>query len=561
MTTPEHHNPEEGPAVLDAILAVPGDAPTACSGWTAHDLVAHLAAGAAELADLLERRLDGRPDRPTRPFDEREAPFRAATHDELLGRLVDENIRMLQALEDVRSAAEPSISFTGTTMTVDQIELHTRSEAALHRWDLVGSDDVSRRLLAQPELTRHAVSVLNAMPILDESARGMGRRMARSGLARRDEREGSDAEPGSSHPSTHPARRLVEDRHRVQDRHRVPRELGLGQQAAGDIVAPDEVPAVQRGLAARVQLDLAHGHRGAGERDRGVGRRPAPRALGPSVGRPGSGPGGRRRHRHDRGARRRAVATHDAVGAPSRDHLGVMAARSVSTRIGSLDWADLARQLDDHGYAVTPDVLTAAECRTVARMFDDDERYRSVVDMRRHRFGSGIYKYFDHPLPPIVDELRHALYPPLAEVANGWMARLGRDARFPDSLDEFLEACHAGGQRRPTPLLFRYEEDDFNALHQDLYGAIAFPLQVVTVLDRPGTDYTGGELLLVTQTPRTQSVGEVVVPGRGQLVIFPNAKRPVPGQRGDHAVTVRHGVSRLRSGRRHALGLIFHDAT
>jgi hypothetical protein len=234
---------------------------------------------------------------------------------------------------------------------------------------------------------------------------------------------------------------------------------------------------------------------------------------------------------------------------------------TVAERVGALDWHELSRQLDDRGHAITPEVLTADECRTIEELFDDDGRFRSVVDMGRHRYGSGVYKYFDNPLPPIVEELRQSLYPPLAEVANRWMERLGRADRFPDQLDRFLEACHAGGQHRPTPLLFRYAVDDFNALHQDTYGAIAFPLQVLTVLDRPAVDFAGGEVLLVTQTSRAQSVGDVVTPGRGQLLVFPNATRPVQGSRGDHAVRVRHGVSRVTAGQRHTLGIIFHDAT
>lgn len=229
--------------------------------------------------------------------------------------------------------------------------------------------------------------------------------------------------------------------------------------------------------------------------------------------------------------------------------------------MAALDWSALGDQLDERGYAVTAPLLNATECRSVRSMYDDDDRFRSVVDMRRHRYGSGVYKYFGDPLPAIVDELRWALYGPLAEVANGWMARLGRSTSYPATLDDFLDRCHAAGQRRPTPLVFRYGVDDFNALHQDLYGDIAFPLQVVTVLDRPGIDFTGGELLLVTQIPRSQSVGEAVSAGRGELLIFPNAVRPIVGTRGDYVANVRHGVSRIRSGQRHTLGLIFHDAT
>jgi uncharacterized protein len=183
-----------------------------------------------------------------------------------------------------------------------------------------------------------------------------------------------------------------------------------------------------------------------------------------------------------------------------------------------------------------------------------------VIDMRRHRFGSGVYKYFDHPLPAPVQELREAFYRPLAEQANAWAERLGEEARYPAELDRFLERCHRHGQERPTPLIFRYEEGDFNALHQDVYGEIGFPFQVLTVLSRPGADFTGGQFLLVTQQPRAQPVGEVIELDRGEMLIFTNQRRPVEGARGPYRVNVRHGVSRVRSGTRHTLGLIFHDA-
>jgi uncharacterized protein len=233
---------------------------------------------------------------------------------------------------------------------------------------------------------------------------------------------------------------------------------------------------------------------------------------------------------------------------------------AIGERIEQLDWERLRRALDERGYAVTPKLLKAGECRDLAALFDDDGLHRSVIDMRRHRFGSGIYKYFDTPLPAPVQQLRQALYPPLAEVANDWAARIGSGETFPATLGKFLEICHKRGQRRPTPLIFRYEDDDFNRLHQDVYGEVGFPFQVLTVLSRPGRDFTGGEFLLVTQQPRAQSIGEAIALEQGELLIFPNQLRPIEGKHGHYRANVRHGVSRVRSGKRHTLGIIFHDA-
>ena len=232
----------------------------------------------------------------------------------------------------------------------------------------------------------------------------------------------------------------------------------------------------------------------------------------------------------------------------------------LSDRIEDLDWEALRRALDERGYAVTPSILGAGECRELVALFDDDDRHRSVIDMHRYRFGSGVYKYFDNPLPAPVHELRKAVYEPLAEVANEWAARLDGGERFPGTLEEFLELCHERGQERPTPLIFRYEEGDFNALHQDVYGEVGFPFQALTVLSRAGPDFTGGEFLLVTQQPRAQSIGEAIALEQGQLLIFPNRLRPMEGKRGYYRANVRHGVSRVRSGTRHTLGIIFHDA-
>jgi hypothetical protein len=233
---------------------------------------------------------------------------------------------------------------------------------------------------------------------------------------------------------------------------------------------------------------------------------------------------------------------------------------SLPERIEKLDWPRLHASLWDFGYALTSPVLTADECRETAALFDRDAIFRSHVDMKRYRFGEGEYKYFANPLPPIVQDLRQALYPHLPPVANAWMEALGESTRFPETLVDLLAACARRGQTRPTPLLLRYGPGDYNCLHQDLYGDVYFPLQAAVFLNEPGVDYTGGEFLLVEQRPRAQSAGEVVVPPRGALVIFTTRIRPVKGARGYYRVNMRHGVSRVRSGSRHTLGIIFHDA-
>ena len=211
---------------------------------------------------------------------------------------------------------------------------------------------------------------------------------------------------------------------------------------------------------------------------------------------------------------------------------------SVDDRIASLDWRDLQGQIDDRGYALSPEVLTASERAELVAGFDDDRRYRSVVDMGRHRFGSGVYKYFDDPLPAPVGELREQLYPPLARIADTWAERLRSADRYPDSLAAFLDRCHAAGQCRPTPLIFRYDEGDYNRLHQDIYGAVRFPFQVLVVLSRPGHDFTGGEFLLVTQPPRRAVDRGGDRPGTGAPADLPERAathdrltRLVPGER------------------------------
>ncbi|MEV6316525.1 2OG-Fe(II) oxygenase [Streptomyces sp. NPDC051776] len=229
-------------------------------------------------------------------------------------------------------------------------------------------------------------------------------------------------------------------------------------------------------------------------------------------------------------------------------------------RVARADWQALAAELDGYGCALTPRVLTPTECRAVAEMYDETERFRSTVDMARHRFGSGQYRYFDHPLPGLVRGLREAFYPHLLPVARDWAAKLGRPAPWPDTLGEWLEMCHEAGQTRPTPILLRYGRDDWNALHRDLYGDLFFPLQVVIALDEQGAGYTGGEFLLVEQRPRAQSRGTATVLRQGHGLVFTTRDRPVRSARGWSASPVRHGVSAIRSGMRHTLGLVFHDA-
>lgn len=233
---------------------------------------------------------------------------------------------------------------------------------------------------------------------------------------------------------------------------------------------------------------------------------------------------------------------------------------SVAGRLQDVDWNGVKAALRERPHAVLPAVLSAEECAVLAALYDGGAAFRSRVVMERHRFGVGEYKYFAEPPPPLVAELRERLYPPLAAIANEWMEALGSAERFPASLPEFRRFCAAQGQSEPTPLLLRYEAGGYNCLHQDVYGAVAFPLQVVAFLSRPGADFTGGEFLLVEQRPRAQSVGTVVTGGQGDLVVFPNRFRPVAGTRGVYRTSVRHGLSRVQCGRRHALGIIFHDA-
>jgi hypothetical protein len=219
----------------------------------------------------------------------------------------------------------------------------------------------------------------------------------------------------------------------------------------------------------------------------------------------------------------------------------------------------IADDLAAQGYATRP-LLSAEACRMLAALYDDDARFRKRIVMEQHAYGKGEYKYFGYPLPETVAALRAALYPPLAVVANAWCRMLGETGTFPDTLDAYLARCHAAGQTRPTPLLLRYGAGGFNCLHQDLYGDLVFPLQVTVLLNEPGADFTGGEFVMVEQRPRAQSRAMVVPLRLGEAVIFPVHHRPGVGTRGPYRLTMRHGVSRIHAGRRHTLGLIFHDA-
>ncbi len=238
----------------------------------------------------------------------------------------------------------------------------------------------------------------------------------------------------------------------------------------------------------------------------------------------------------------------------------VPSAKAAVARIRALDWDQVSRDLDAQGSAVLERLLTPDECEALAALYPDDDRFRSRVVMGRHGFGRGEYKYFSYPLPGIIAELRTALYPRLAPVANRWNKAMGIEVQYPATHAAFIARCHEAGQRKPTPLLLQYGVDDFNCLHQDLYGEHVFPLQVAILLSDPGRDFTGGELVLTEQRPRMQSRAEVVPLRQGDAVVFAVHHRPVPGTRGVYRVTLRHGVSRIRSGHRHTLGIIFHDA-
>jgi hypothetical protein len=225
-----------------------------------------------------------------------------------------------------------------------------------------------------------------------------------------------------------------------------------------------------------------------------------------------------------------------------------------------MDWGHIQSELDAHGCAVLPQLLEREDCLALRDLYGCEDRFRSRIVMARHGFGRGEYQYFRYPLPETVARLRGALYPPLARIANRWHEALGEEIRYPDTHTEYLARCHKAGQTKPTPLLLQYGPGDYNCLHQDLYGDLVFPLQVACLLSAPGDDFTGGEFVLTEQRPRMQSRAEVVPLRQGDAVVFPVYRRPVTGTRGVYRVNMRHGVSRIRSGSRHTLGIIFHDA-
>lgn len=230
-------------------------------------------------------------------------------------------------------------------------------------------------------------------------------------------------------------------------------------------------------------------------------------------------------------------------------------------RVDALDWKQIAADLDARGHAVIERLLTPAQCQALAALYASEKLFRSRVVMSRHGFGRGEYQYFNYPLPDVVAKLRSDAYPHLVPIANRWNELMNSEIRFPAGHAEFIERCHAAGQKRPTPLLLQYAADDYNCLHQDLYGEQVFPLQLTVLLSSPQEDFTGGEFVLTEQRPRMQSRAEVVPLTQGDAVVFAVHHRPVHGTRGVYRVNMRHGVSRLRSGRRHTLGVIFHDAT
>ena len=232
---------------------------------------------------------------------------------------------------------------------------------------------------------------------------------------------------------------------------------------------------------------------------------------------------------------------------------------AAAERVAAAHWPAVATALDEQGYATLP-LLSSGECDTLRRLYDNDELFRRRIVMQHHAYGSGEYKYFRYPLPELIGRLRAAIYPRLAPIATAWRHRLREGGDFPPTLEDYLGECHKAGQERPTPLMLKYGPGDYNRLHQDLYGPLVFPLQLTVLLSEPGEDFSGGEFLLVEQRPRMQSRGEVVPLRQGEAVIFPVHHRPVQGARGPLRATMRHGVSRIRSGERYTLGIIFHDA-
>jgi len=233
----------------------------------------------------------------------------------------------------------------------------------------------------------------------------------------------------------------------------------------------------------------------------------------------------------------------------------------IQHRIEELDWDNMSSQMNVNGYALVGNVFTDAECDSLVRQYDNKELYRKTITMERYRFGLGEYKYFSYPLPDIIEQVRQGVYPKLAPIANNWMKVLNIDKQFPASLADLLEQCHAHHQCRPTPLILQYGKGGYNTLHQDLYGEIFFPMQLVLFLDEPGNDYEGGEFVLIEQRPRAQSKVIVLKPCKGDMIVFTTNFRPVKGSKGYYRVNMKHGVSEVITGKRHTLGVIFHDAS
>jgi uncharacterized protein len=249
------------------------------------------------------------------------------------------------------------------------------------------------------------------------------------------------------------------------------------------------------------------------------------------------------------------------MNASVKEALAITTAQDVAGRVKALDWERVSKDLDAQGCAMIERLISPAECKALAELYPEDGIFRSRVVMGRHGFGRGEYKYFNYPLPDILAGLRTSIYPHLVPIANRWNTAMGIDARYPAQHADFIAQCHDAGQLRPTPLLLQYAADDYNCLHQDLYGEQVFPFQVTILLSEPGRDFTGGEFVLTEQRPRMQSRPEVVPLRQGNAVVFAVHHRPVQGTRGVYRVNLRHGVSRLRSGHRHTVGVIFHDAT
>ena len=239
--------------------------------------------------------------------------------------------------------------------------------------------------------------------------------------------------------------------------------------------------------------------------------------------------------------------------------MNAMTGHDTAASLAACDWANIERMLNARGNALLPDLLTAEQCAALVALYSQEEQYRTRILMARHGFGRGEYKYFAYPLPPLLEQLRHALYPRLAPIANHWNLQLGIDVQYPDDLATYLRGCHEAGQTRPTPLILQYGEGDYNCLHQDLYGDHVFPLQVAILLSEPGRDFVGGEFIMTERSTRSQCA-EVIALRRGDALVFTVNQRPAMGRYGPRKVAMRHGVSRIRSGLRHTVGLIFHDA-